>query len=136
MKTLIPKFSGYVQDGKLHLRDPERYKRWVSKLEGERLEVVIKKARAVRSLQQNKYYWAVVIAMIADHCGMDSPEEAHEAMKWQFLQVRYAKIVTVRSTTSLSKSDMVEYIERIRRWAAAELNLDIPDPHKVDLNSL
>ncbi len=100
-------------------------------------KVTIKHANK-RSLQQNRYYFGVVVNMVQDgltDLGHDiSQEEVHEWLKSKF---NYTEIVNEstgeyeripRSTTALSKLDFCEYIEKIQRFASEFLNIVIPNP--------
>lgn len=79
-----------------------------------------------RSLKENNYYWGVVLQTIADGTGY-TPEEVHDAMRWKFLR-KGQRFETVASTSSLSTYEFEEYLEKIRMFAAQELNCPIPLP--------
>ena len=52
-------------------------------------------------------------------------------MKWLFLrQHAEGKPDTVRSTTKLNTQEFEEYLETVKRWAATDLQLYIPDPNE------
>ena len=99
--------------------------------EDKRLEITIKKYAQKRSNQQRKFYWAVVVKMIADHCGM-TPQEAHDALKWMFLKEQGEYMVTVKSTAKLTTKEFIDYIEQCNIWAAEFLGLVLPDPAYPD----
>ena len=88
-----------------------------------------------RSLQQNRYYW-LCLNIIADSTGHDA-NSLHEIFKRLFLP---AKIISYRdkaikvpgSTTDLSKSDFVEYMDRILA-EAGEQGIVLPQPEKEGL---
>ena len=97
--------------------------------------ISIKKNRATRSMAQSRYYFGVVIAYISDETGY-TKDEAHQLMQRQFL--KYPKQVSdgveemfVQSTTSLTTSEMEEYVENIRRFAISELGCYIPEPNEI-----
>ena len=52
---------------------------------GDRIELIIRKENSVSSPAQNKYYWGVIIKLIAEYTGHD-PDEIHSIMKWKFLK--------------------------------------------------
>lgn len=79
-----------------------------------------------RSLRENNYYWGVVLQTISDQSGY-TPEEVHDAMRWKFLR-KGQRFETVASTTSLSVHEFEDYLDKIRIWAAQELQLSIPLP--------
>jgi hypothetical protein len=131
----IPTFRGTVEKGKLLLQDPHRYLVWMAGLEGKKVELVLKKSSSVRSLQANSYYWAVVVKILADHCGYDS-DEMHEILKHKFLSSAVPDehgLIRVRSTAALNVDEFIQYTNRIVIWAAQDLQVYIPDPSQVEL---
>lgn len=128
MKPRI-KFNGTVEKGKLKLNSPEAFNRYIFTLEGP-VTLEIKKVKQGRSLNQNSYYWGVVVPILASDLGYEV-EEMHEALKWKFLRVNDKELPTVRSTAKLSKGEFVEYIDRIIRWAATEYQIIIPLPNEA-----
>jgi hypothetical protein len=64
----------------------------------QRVTVSIKKVSKPRSLNQNAYYWGVVLKIFGEHLGY-TLEEIHEVCKWQFLKVFRDNLpTTVKST--------------------------------------
>lgn len=126
-----PVFFGIIHEGELFLERQWLYHKLVKKLEGEEIEVVLRKRKKVRSSQQNKYLHGVVIPLFAQHLGYDNLE-MKEALKWRFLSVeRQGRLPTVRSTAALSTAEMTEFIERVRQLAA-EMGCDIPAPGEAE----
>lgn len=128
---LDPIFRGAIQKGKILLEMPKRFRELCCRLEGSQVEVVLRKHKRNRSNQQNRYYWGVVIHLLAEHCGYEQ-EEMHDALKQKFLRIHDdTELPTVRSTASLNTAEFTEYIEQARRLAA-EMGVYIPDPGQVD----
>ena len=124
---------GVVDKGKLKLDAPQSYLVELSRLEGQRIEITIRKERHVRSLNQNKYYWGVVIEILSEYFGYDK-EEMHEACKFKFLRKHEdTALVTVGSTKKLSTGEFTEYIDTVMRWAATEYQILIPPAEGVDI---
>lgn len=99
-------------------------------LGGEQL-IQIKPKRAVRSCNQNRYYWGVVIRYYREYTGY-TPYEAHVRLGDKFLLT----VVPVEddgfwSTTALSTVEFEEYLQAIRDYCESELNLKIPLPNEV-----
>ena len=104
--------------------------------------VSIKEEKPIRSLNQNRYYWGVVLKVLALEFGY-SAEEMHEISKQQFNQEhRWLKwqregIPQAReysfggSTKELDTAEFSEYVDLIRGWAASEFQINIPDPNEV-----
>jgi hypothetical protein len=129
-----PIFTGIIEKGTLTLDNPQRYLVQLASLNGKKIELILRKRRGQRSLQQNSYYWGVVIEILSKHFGYD-PEEMHEALKFHFLKIRNDKspdLVSVKSTTRLSTDEFNEYVNRVVRWAAQEYGVFIPDPRQVE----
>uniref|UniRef100_A0A6H1ZUY3 Uncharacterized protein n=1 Tax=viral metagenome TaxID=1070528 RepID=A0A6H1ZUY3_9ZZZZ len=129
---MIPIFRGQVLKGVLQV--DTRFYSWLSTLEGQEVDVIVRKKRKQRSLQQNRYYHGVIIKILADHCGY-SPEEMHEALKEKFLGTQERDkhgLIKMKSTAVLSKDEFIQYTNEVIRWAAENLTVYIPDPHLVD----
>ena len=125
-----PKFHGVAQKGRLVLDRRDDFAALIQKLDGCQIDITLCKHRAPRSLSQNGYYWAVVVPLLAEHCGYER-EEMHEALKMKFLLVHgESAFPTLRSTTELDTAEFTEYIEQCRRLAAG-YGVVIPDPGEV-----
>lgn len=106
-----------------------------------------------RSLQQNRYYWGVVIKSLQEHTGIDA-EDLHEFIKYRFnpmsLKQKVAEngfwsrllgaigigkpqeeLTLGASTKNLDTEQFMEMVERIRLWAIEELDFYIPLPQEV-----
>lgn len=128
MKTI--KFTK-EKNGECILNKEELTKALKEILPGEYV-LTIKKRSKPRSLNENSYYHGVIVKMIAEYCGY-TPEEAHDALKWEFLR-KDGVIPTIRSTTDLSTIEFEEYCSKIRMWASKELGVYIPSPNEPDLD--
>ena len=125
---LTPIFKATCQSGKLVFDDREALSRYILNLKDGPVEVIIRRARAQRSLSQNSYYWGVVIPLLAEYCGYDEPDEMHDALKQRFLSAPIEHGLTrIRSTSHLTTTEFTDYIEKCRKLAA-ELGVYIPDP--------
>ncbi len=127
---MIPVFGGKVKGGKLKLDMPQGYLVELSRLEGQRIELTIRKERNIRTMNQHRYYFGVVLKVFGDYCGYD-PEELHEACKHEFLRA-YVTIGekayrSARSTTTLTTEEFSEYLDKVIRLAA-EQGCYIPQP--------
>lgn len=97
--------------------------------EGKDIIAEYKEKRNQRSKEQNSYYWAVVVPMLAEELGY-TMDEMHDSLKFQFLREGDldAKLPKVRSTTDLDTVEFNHYITQIQ-ILASELGINIPDPH-------
>jgi len=123
---MTPKFYGQVLAGKLTI------------FKGENVQLTVGKVKGLRTEQQMRYYWGVVVKLIADYTGNDT-ETIHEFLKDKFAP---RKVITIKEeartvagcTHDLFKENFFEdYVDHIRVWAAHTLQLVIPDPHQVDM---
>lgn len=129
-KIPAPVFRATVQSGKLHISNGPAFSRYIGLLDGDVL-VSVQKKRRRRTLPQNRWYQGVILQLMSEKTG-STQDELHEAMKTMF----NIKIITIGkrvvaipgTTTTMNTADFSEFIERVRAFAASELNLDIPDP--------
>jgi len=142
MKQPIPVFEGDIVKRKLKLFDhvKKAMALWCSTFkDGTKLDITIRKHKEKRSNEQNRYYWGVVVPILADFFGHDNPEDMHEDLKLKFnpmeSKIDKNKIIG-GTTTKLSTVDFYSaedsYIERICRWSAMEYNIYIPPPKKIE----
>ena len=142
MKQPVPIFEGDVVNKKLKLFDHEKQAiaRWVATFkDGTKLDITIRKHKSKRSNEQNRYYFGVVLPILADHFGHDNIEDMHEDMKLKFNPIE-SKIEPGKTiggtTTKLSTVDFfsaeTSYVERICRWAATEYSIYVPPPKKAE----
>lgn len=130
MPKLIPKFNATVKDGQLEYSRSEMVRTYLMKFEGKEIVVTFKKATKGRSTRQNSYYW-VICTHIGNEIG-EEPENVHQTLKAMFLVDRSKKFPVVRSTTSLSTVEFMEYMEKIAR-KMDEFNIKLPQPDEAEL---
>lgn len=137
--SLTPIFAGRVNEqGQLRLEQPEAFERQRHSLRGRQVELVLRAQRIQRSVQQNRYYWKVVVGLFAEYCGY-TPEEAHEVLKLEcnaitLVNRRTLDITKVPgSTRELSTVDFKLYYQRCQQWIAEHCDgLYIPDPNEAE----
>ena len=95
-------------------------------------EIKLTRILPTRSNGQNRWYYGVVLPMIAEATG-DDEASVHEALLLKFASrrtkgkdKRFSLMVPKRSR-SMSTGEFSEYVEKVRRWAAG-FGLNIPDP--------
>lgn len=106
--------------------------------EGKKAHIVAKEAEDDRSIQQNRFYWGVILAQIADQARVDGQryidEAWHELFKRQFLGYRFKKVMVagrrrktvsrvLRSTTELKVRPMSHYLEQVIAFAVTDLGV-------------
>jgi len=133
--------TGTVSDGQLKLSDRKRFDQDIKQFEGKRVEVVISKANKRRSNNQNAYYWGLVLPCAvqgfrdAGHEGI-TIDDAHRFFKDRFLtegveivSPRSGEVITMsKTTTVLSTTGMMDYVDQVARFCAEFLGVVIPEP--------
>ena len=105
---------------------------------------VFRPATKRRSSDQNRYYWGVVLPMLAEAFqdagnaispnNPDDLKDLHDFLKARFLPPRILADGRGEahglppSTAGLSTTAFAEYTERVRQFAAEYFSLNIPDP--------
>lgn len=92
--------------------------------------VEIQKAKQIRSLNQNRYYWGVVVKIISDHTGYIS-DEVHQILARKFLSYQSNDMNFVRSTSKLNTGDFENYMDKCRTWAKEDMDVTIPLPNEI-----
>ena len=135
----VARHAGKVNSkGELVLSDPVAWRAAVAKHQGREVWVTVRRQTHQRTMPQNRYYWSVVVSMIAGYIG-ESREQTHEYLKQMHLPKRDVELLDGRhlemppTTTTLDVEGMTEYIERCIRWAASFLGLVIPDAKQVEV---
>jgi hypothetical protein len=126
------------ENGRIKLSQGEArlYRDHLATLEGKPVQVTIGKVKGLRTEQQMRFYWGVVVKLIADHTGHDS-DYIHEFLKDKFAprQTRRVngevRIVAGCSHDLFKENFFADYVDHIRQWASAELGVVIPDPQQV-----
>lgn len=129
---MFPIFLGKVEKGKLTLQDPDRYNSYLVSLGKQPVDVVVRTWRKPRSIQQNKFLWAVPYQLLSEATGY-TREEVHDSMRMLFLKDEDRAIPTLKSTTSLTTIEMNEYWAKMQQFAAEKLNCIIPDPNEIEI---
>jgi hypothetical protein len=131
---ITPKFSGTAKSGKVVYDNKESFDRYLMTLEGKKVNIVVAEFKKNRSLNQNRYYWGVVIKVLSDETGYEK-EEMHTYLADKFLGFYtdvYGKTLKVIPTTSSLKTmEFEEYLSKIRIFASKELSIYIPDPNEA-----
>lgn len=151
-KTIYPAWDCGVYNGRVVIKDREVFDKHLIPLEGkDNLQLILKRKVKSRSRQEEKFYHAVVVRMVASHMDI-TDQEAHEMLKKMFLRteertlmvngkaVRYERTM---STTELGDKAYREYWENCIKWASlptqedglgpnSGLGLYIPYPNEAD----
>lgn len=129
---------GHIDDaGKALIPNRTELTQWFADNAGKSFTLSVKVNRRNRSNPQNSYYWGVVVPTVRramNAYGNDfSTEETHEFLKaefnWKEIEVSegyYLKVPV--STTALNTLDFMEYVDKIKLFAAEMFSVTIPEP--------
>jgi hypothetical protein len=95
---------------------------------GAPVEVTLKRWRQKRSSKANRYYFGVVVPLIASHCGYDR-QEMHELLAMRFLRIADDPVTGAprrKSTPETESDEFSEYVNHCIQFAS-ELGVVIPD---------
>lgn len=129
-----------IKDGKLVLDDSYAFKTamWRMK-DGARVTVSVEAEKDRRSAAANRYYWGVVIKLIAEETGQDA-QDIHDDLRDRFLrktityedkrsgQVREREFA--RGSSGLTVNEFYEFVEQARLFAAEFFGMRIPEPDR------
>lgn len=129
-----PTFRGKVENGKLILDRKDLFDHTLREFNNQQVLITVSKQFNKRSLQQNSYYWGVVLPTISLDTG-HTVNELHEIFKRMFLppnivNFKDKEFKITGSTTKLSVGEFVEYIQRITA-EAGQLGIHIPTPEEA-----
>lgn len=137
--AVAPIFHGAVtKDGRLTLLSSEHgtRQRWLRTLAGDAVEVVVRKAQSRRSLEQNRFWWAVPVRLLAEHCGY-TDEQMHYALLGECFGYTVGptgrQIPNVTSSSRLSVEQFTHLIDWVLVWGPTEMGVEIPPPESVEV---
>lgn len=119
---LTPIFHGRTEGGRLILRDRQAFEHFLKGLSGKQIEVLVRIPDKERSLQQNRFFHAVVLPLLAEGSGC-TVKEMKAVLKAEF---------NIAHTSQLSTKQFAEFIEGCCQLGAETLNVVIPDPRNVE----
>jgi hypothetical protein len=129
-----PIFRGRIEKGKLLLENPARYLMALSNLEGQHIELVVRKQKSQRSLAQNRAYFGIAVDMLCEKTGYDK-DSMHDALRTKFASTEdlTTGLRVIESTSKMDTVRFMKYYDDIQRWAAEFLDVYIPSPNESDI---
>lgn len=128
-------FYGKLIEGTVRLTNKKIFDKTLAQYDDCNIIVEVRREKNKRTLDQNAYYWGVVLKTISIDTG-HTEQELHDILK-SFIPKKtlpfikkdgsIVNIPVPRSTTELSTGEFSEYIERIRAKFAMEFGIIIPE---------
>lgn len=131
-----PVFAGVIsQHDKFLADDAHRWKAYLRQFRDQRVEVIVRKLRSQRSLDQNAYIHAVPIPILAEHFGYTIPECKYVLMGecWGWKQLAGRDIPIKPSTAEMTVDECRYFIDWVIPWALTNHDVRIPLPNEVSL---
>jgi len=108
--------------------------------EGKDIAITVERKRKKRSLNQNQYYWGVVVPiirqMLEEYGNELDDEETHSFLKEHVGKLTASvvdsvgrRVAITKSSASLSTAEFENYLLRVTAWAAQE-GIIIPAPNE------
>lgn len=125
-------YGRVLPGGLLVLDKPKDYNRAVRALAGKHVEIVLRKRKTLRTSPQNRFYFGVVVKLLAEHCGYER-DEMHETLAMRFLRIEDCPVTGAPRRKRTPKTDTEEFAQYLDSCIrlAAELGVVIPDPKEV-----
>lgn len=137
MSSPAPVFEGTVNErGNLVLRRPYDFRKHLKRLREKPIEVVVRRRRSQRSLEQNSYWWAVPVPLMAEYMGEDRTS-THYALLGECFGYHHNERLGVMvpnkgSSSALTVEEFSHLIEWCPPWAFHNHGVRIPLPNEVD----
>ena len=140
--SITPRFVGVVRHGTVFCKTPGDFKKHLSGLEGQDVDIVIGKRRELHSDNQMRYLYGVVFSIISEHTGYDV-EEVKEVLKQellppvkviQFIDKETGEVIShsiYPSLADLDKAELSRFIDDAIRKADEHWGLEIPEASRV-----
>ena len=107
--------------------------RHLGSLKGKRVEITVKPWRNRRSDRASRYYFGVVVPLIAEYCGYDK-QEMHELLAMRFLRIEDDPITGAprrKHTPDTDSAEFAGYVDNCIRLGT-ELGIYIPQPGEAE----
>jgi len=118
-------FKAKINKGKIIPKKSEKFYKHLNSLEGEDVEVLVRKWRSSRTLRQNNYYW-FYLNLLSDYTGY-TPEVLHAQFKKRFLPktieegLNGENVYIYTSTTDLDRDEFTTYLKKIENYTGYAL---------------
>ena len=123
-----------IKDGKIVFKEPIILSKLLSEFQDKDVVVTISPPKRKTTDRQNRYYFGVILTILAELTGYEKTE-MHEICKEMFLldekEINGKVFKYSRSTTSLTTVEREQYHTDIREWAGVKLNCFIPLPNEI-----
>lgn len=131
---LLPTRAGMTVPG-VKWADQATVRRHLFDLIGKPVDVVIREVVKKDVRQMQKYWWAVPVPLLADHCGYTDAQMHYALLEECFgfiIGPCGVRIPNQPQSSYMSFEKWRHLIDWVLVWGPTELGVAIPPPHKVD----
>jgi hypothetical protein len=126
-------FTARADDGKLLLDEAASWDAYLRLVNGKDIKGALSEIVPVRTNQQNRAWWGIMVPAFAEAYGDDNMEAAHYVL---VRQVHYEMVTDMKGrphrkclpTHNLPKDEFSALWERAARFMAEEYGIAVPDP--------
>ena len=119
--------------GRLEPHNLKSFREAVHRLPAGEYWITVEPRKVKRSLDQNAYWWAAPVKILAEHCGY-TDSQMHYALLGEcfgFTAGPTGQPVPVKpSSSELSVDEFKQLIDWVLVWAPSELGVVIPEPNE------
>lgn len=132
--------TGVLKAGKVEWDDPRGFSDALKLMADGSVAVRVDHVteKAIRSVKVNRYYWGVVLKLIATAAEGNTKDDIHDAMCDRFLKRKLLLVnkqtgeVTehevARRSSKLTPEEFTKFVDDVRLFGAEFFGLEIPDP--------
>ena len=137
---MVIKYNGKVTDKGLHIYNRSAFDQDIKLFHSKEVTIKIERKKKSRSLDQNAFYWGVVIPLVREglidigyKVGLN---DSHELLKSKFAIKEHINektgevLVSKQSTSTMTTTEFMGYIADIQQFASEYLNIEVPDPNE------
>lgn len=137
-------FTGHTKNGQIKIHNKKGFTESVLSVWPEaRLKVTVQMWRKNRSSEQNAYLWGVMYPLVMHRLHELGNEGLNVSLVHDYLKGKFLPGIRImlsggdidsdvarNTTTTLTTTEMMDYIAQIQVWAAEVLAIRIPDPNQ------
>lgn len=131
---MVPIFAATVNEsGRLAIEQPSAFRAHLLRLKEKRVEVIVRRFREQRSSESNRYYWGIVVPLLAEELGYEK-QEAHDVLAMHLLRIEDCPVTGAprrKRTPDCDTSEFAAYVDSCIRLAA-ELGIRVPAANEVE----
>lgn len=134
--SVTPVFAGRVNEqGQVVIRDRQVFDSYAKTFTNQSVEVILRKPKSQRSLDQNAYWWSVPVRLLSEHTGF-TDTETHYALLGECFGYQVGPtgkdIPNKPSSSVLTVEEFSRLIEWVLVWGPQEMGVQIPAPNEVE----